>query len=519
MKKYLINCPLILKLNITTAISAFTIIIATIMFYVTTNLIFSIVETNSLSRDEAQNASNKINIILHQIDYLTINNAIEKTDTYTEKTKLLYSSLLQELQNVQNSQYLRNDPNAVQIIKRIKTRIQGYRMIANSLYDEVQEDSTDGLYAIMALSSASQKILHELEVLNKNINTVSKMKIAELNQNIFYIKTVSITFVSFLFLFLMYMNRLILSSILARIETLKEEILSFFEFLSRKRDKTVHITQDGKDEIAEIAKIIDSHIYIAENMLKEERADAEMIAQKVHEATKEIKELNSEIEATQREVVFTMGTIAEEHSKETGNHIKRVAEYSLILARLTGLSLEESLLIKNASPMHDIGKIVIPDSVLNKPGKLTNEEFDIMKTHAELGYKMLKHSKRSILKAASILAYQHHEKWDGTGYPQGLKGEEIHIYGRITAIADVFDALGSDRVYKKAWPIKKILAFFEEQKGKHFDPYLVELFLNNLEHFLAAKEMIENHTEDSTRLSKFIENFERVPKYLEEDYV
>jgi response regulator RpfG family c-di-GMP phosphodiesterase len=126
---------------------------------------------------------------------------------------------------------------------------------------------------------------------------------------------------------------------------------------------------------------------------------------------------------------------------------------------------------------------------------------------------MLKHSSKSILKAAAIVAYEHHEKWNGRGYPQGLKGEEIHIYGRITAIADVFDALGSDRVYKKAWPLKKILNLFEEEKGKHFDPVLTDIFLDNLEHFLAAKENIETN-EDNMALSKYIEDFERVENIL-----
>jgi len=275
------------------------------------------------------------------------------------------------------------------------------------------------------------------------------------------------------------------------------------------------MTQNGSDEIAEIAQIIDNNISIATDILKQERADTELIEKKVAEATQELKELNSEIEATQREIVFTMGAIAEERSQETGDHIKRVAEYSLILARLYGLSLEESLLIKNASPMHDIGKVGIPDAILNKPGKFTKEEFEIMKTHAEVGYRMLKHSNRSILKAAAILAYEHHERWDGKGYPRGLKGEEIHIYGRITAIADVFDALGSDRVYKKAWPLKKILALFEEERGKQFDPILTDLFLNNLEHFLAAKEMIES--KETISLSAYIEDFNRVSPYIKDE--
>jgi response regulator RpfG family c-di-GMP phosphodiesterase len=326
---------------------------------------------------------------------------------------------------------------------------------------------------------------------------------------------ISLLLTVLLFIFLLYANKQILSSILYRIDNLKEGIISFFKLLSHEKDQSVHLDCQGSDEIAQIAKVIDQHMYIAEKVLRQEREESERIERKVKEATKEIVALNDEIEATQREIVFTMGAIAEERSKETGHHVKRVAEYSLILARLYGLSLEESLLLKNASPMHDIGKIAIPDAVLKKPGRFTPEEFEIMQSHAEIGYKMLQHSNRSILKAAAIVAYEHHEKWDGTGYPRGLKGEEIHIYGRITAIADVFDALGSDRVYKKAWPLQKILNLFEEERGKQFDPELVDLFLDNLEHFLAAKEVIESG-EDNT-LTRYIEDFEKVDDVLPKD--
>ncbi len=157
--------------------------------------------------------------------------------------------------------------------------------------------------------------------------------------------------------------------------------------------------------------------------------------------------LAHEIVETQREVVFTMGAIGESRSKETGNHVKRVAEYSKILALAYGINKDEAELLKQASPMHDIGKIAIPDAVLNKPGKLNVQERRIMETHAKLGYNIISSSNRPLLKAASIVAHEHHEKWDGTGYPQGKIAADIHIYGRITAVADVFDAVGSDRVY------------------------------------------------------------------------
>ena len=206
----------------------------------------------------------------------------------------------------------------------------------------------------------------------------------------------------------------------------------------------------------------------------------------------QVLDLTKEIEDTQKEVVFTMGAIGETRSKETGNHVKRVAEYSKLLATLYGIDEEEAELIKMASPMHDIGKVGIPDSILKKPGSFNEEEWKIMQTHASLGYEMLKHSDRPILKAAAIIAKEHHEKIDGTGYPNGLKGDNIHIYGRITAVADVFDALGSDRCYKKAWELDKILELFRENRGIHFDIQLTDLFLNNLDKFIEIRDQFKD---------------------------
>ncbi|WP_202961167.1 HD domain-containing phosphohydrolase [Candidatus Symbiobacter mobilis] len=209
-----------------------------------------------------------------------------------------------------------------------------------------------------------------------------------------------------------------------------------------------------------------------------------------------IQQLHQELEQTQREVIFTMGAIGESRSKETGNHVKRVAEYSCLLAKAYNLSIDQAELLKQVSPMHDIGKVAIPDAILNKPGRLSSEEFAVMKTHASIGYEMLCHSSRKLLKAAAIVAHQHHEKFDGSGYPVGLVGEQIHIYGRITAVADVFDALGSARVYKPAWRDEDIYALFREQSGRHFDPRLIELFFANLDGILTIRKKfadIENY--------------------------
>lgn len=202
--------------------------------------------------------------------------------------------------------------------------------------------------------------------------------------------------------------------------------------------------------------------------------------------------LQKEIEDTQKEVVYTMGAIGESRSKETGNHVKRVAEYSKVLAKLYGMDEDKAEMLRQASPMHDIGKVAIPDAILNKPGKLDAQEWTIMQTHSKLGYNMLKHSDRELLQAAATVAYEHHEKWDGSGYPRGLKAKEIHIYGRITSIADVFDALGSDRCYKKAWELDKILQLFQDERGKHFDPELVDLFFDHLDKFLEIRDLYKD---------------------------
>jgi PAS domain S-box-containing protein len=206
-----------------------------------------------------------------------------------------------------------------------------------------------------------------------------------------------------------------------------------------------------------------------------------------HDIT-QIVELHAELDDTQREIIYKLGEIGESRSSETGQHVRRVAEYSKLLALKIGLNQKDVNMLFMASPMHDIGKIGIPDSILNKNGKLDSSEWEVMKNHAQIGYDILKTSKREILQAAGIVSYTHHEKWDGSGYPLGLKGQEIHIFGRITSIADVFDALCSERVYKKAWPLEKVLELLIEEKEKHFDPKLIDIFMDNLDEILEIQQ-------------------------------
>lgn len=198
--------------------------------------------------------------------------------------------------------------------------------------------------------------------------------------------------------------------------------------------------------------------------------------------------LTDDIEKTQKEIFYTLGEVVETRSKETGFHVKRVAEYSKLIAEKYGLGEEEVELLKQASPLHDVGKVGIPDHILNKEGKLTREEFEIIKTHTTIGNYLFKRSRRKILQTAAIIALQHHERFNGEGYPQGLYRDNIHIYGRITCLADIFDAIGSDRIYKKAWHIEKALNYIKEQRGVIFDPDLVDIFFNNIDEILDIRK-------------------------------
>ncbi|QBZ84249.1 Cyclic di-GMP phosphodiesterase response regulator RpfG [Hydrogenovibrio crunogenus] len=198
------------------------------------------------------------------------------------------------------------------------------------------------------------------------------------------------------------------------------------------------------------------------------------------------KRYTTELEENQKEMIFVLTELMEATSDETGQHIRRVAEYSKLLAHYhPGLSIDDETIIYHAAPMHDIGKITIPLDILHKPGKLTDEEFNIIKTHTTSAYEMLRFSKRKFIKSAAIISLQHHEKWNGSGYPNGLKGEDIHIYARIVAIADVFDALTHKREYKDAWPIEAATEYILEHNGTQFDPQLIDIFTEHLDEFVA----------------------------------
>jgi two-component system, response regulator RpfG len=198
-----------------------------------------------------------------------------------------------------------------------------------------------------------------------------------------------------------------------------------------------------------------------------------------------VAEATSEIRLRERETLIRLARAGEYRDEETGNHVIRMAKYSRIIAEELGFSQDEAEVIEMAAPMHDIGKIGIRDDILLKPGKLTTEEFEIMKTHTLIGHDILKDSPSKYLQMGGIIALSHHEKFDGTGYPYGKKSTEIPIEARIVTVADVYDALVSERPYKNAWSMQTALEYMNNLSGKHFDPDCLQAFNKNVD--LVAK--------------------------------
>lgn len=203
---------------------------------------------------------------------------------------------------------------------------------------------------------------------------------------------------------------------------------------------------------------------------------------------------NKELYADQENTLTSLSEIIESQSEHTGTHVKRVALYTDIICRGLGMSDEESWKVSQASKMHDVGKIIVPLEILEKPGKLTQEEFEIVKKHTDYGKKMLENSPGELMQLGAVIAYQHHERWDGTGY-HGMKGEEIHPAARCVALADVFDALVSRRPYKEVWSLEKVKEEIAAQRGKQFAPDVVDVFLREFDKF---KKICESVKQDDT---------------------
>lgn len=213
------------------------------------------------------------------------------------------------------------------------------------------------------------------------------------------------------------------------------------------------------------------------------------------ELDRKVRQQTAQLHETRLQIIQRLGKAAEFKDNETGLHVIRMSQYSHILARAAGMSEVDAEVLMNAAPMHDIGKIGIPDHILKKPGKLTDEEFDIMRTHCVIGADVIGEDTSELLKMAKVVALTHHEKWNGFGYPNKIAAEDIPLVGRIVAIADVFDALTSVRPYKKAWTTEDAVALLEKEAGEHFDPELVPLFVKALPEIIAIKDQYKENLE------------------------
>ena len=208
----------------------------------------------------------------------------------------------------------------------------------------------------------------------------------------------------------------------------------------------------------------------------------------LREALQEMSAAHRETYEAHVETIERLAVAAEYKDEDTANHISRMSQYAHIVAVELKLPPKQCEIILHSSPMHDVGKLGIPDGILLKPGKLDAAEWEVMKTHATIGGRILAGSSSALLQIGEVIALTHHEKWDGSGYPNGLSGEGIPIEGRITAIADVFDALTSQRPYKDAFPVEKSLSIVEEGRGSHFDPVIHDAFTNQLDAILSKRK-------------------------------
>ncbi len=233
---------------------------------------------------------------------------------------------------------------------------------------------------------------------------------------------------------------------------------------------------DRHELLARVRNLLDAQL--AHRFIHDQKALLEQI----------VDERTAALRTSRLEIVQCLGRAAEYRDMETGAHILRMSHYCALLAEAVGWEAAAVETILNASPMHDVGKIGIPDQILRKPARLTPEERVVMETHTTIGGAILAGGSNELLAMAQEIALTHHEKWDGSGYPQGLAGEAIPLSGRITAVADVFDALTSARPYKQAWSLAEAVSFLEENAGSHFDPQLVPLFIARLEPVMAIRE-------------------------------
>lgn len=245
----------------------------------------------------------------------------------------------------------------------------------------------------------------------------------------------------------------------------------------------------GPSDAAQLKKYADdlSKVYQSE---KQKRKELEVANKQLVKFADDLNKTVKELQGAYLDTINRLVLAAEYKDEDTGDHIVRMSRYSAFIAEKLGLPAREVQNIRYAAPMHDVGKIGIPDNILMKPAKLTDEEFDFMKTHTNIGAKILAKSKAEILRLAWQIAISHHEKWNGRGYPQGFSVDKIPIAGRIVGLADVFDALTSKRPYKVPYPIEVAVDIIKKERGEHFDPDVADIFLENIDEFVKIKEEV-----------------------------
>jgi putative two-component system response regulator len=251
--------------------------------------------------------------------------------------------------------------------------------------------------------------------------------------------------------------------------------------------------QNNSIDIAQLKKYAQdlAEVYKSEKQKREElqisEQQLEKYADDLNKTILELKTTHKELQEAYLDTIYRLVLAAEYKDEDTGEHIVRMSHYSALIAEKLGLPAKQVQNIRYAAPMHDVGKIGIPDSILMKPGKLTEEEFEIIKTHSTIGAKILTNSKAEILKIAEQIALSHHEKWNGKGYPQGLSNDNIPLVGRVVGLADAFDALTSKRPYKDPYPVEMAIDIIKQERGQHFDPDIVDVFMENIDEVLKIK--------------------------------
>ncbi|BDT70150.1 cyclic di-GMP phosphodiesterase response regulator RpfG [Comamonadaceae bacterium OS-1] len=271
----------------------------------------------------------------------------------------------------------------------------------------------------------------------------------------------------------------------------REDIPVLMVTASDERAVRVQALEAGANDF--LSKPLDRTEFFARtrNMLALRRSQTRL-ANRALWLQEEVAKATAEMRLRDSETIACISRIAEYRDPETGLHTQRMAHYSLLIAQHLGLPADTQQLLFDAAPLHDVGKVGIPDSILLKPGKLTPEEFETMKTHSSIGHQALVVGHSQLMQMAATIAISHHEKFDGSGYPAGLVGEAIPLAGRIVAVADVFDALTSARPYKPAWPVERALQLLRDGAGSHFDPVCVDAFMAQLDAVLATKARLDD---------------------------